>query len=202
MQLLFLFNIFKPYLLNVRQLQRFFITNLHIGLTEYYMLQLPTFRNTELTNMNVNYYSGRFKIYYYISKLQYKLINCSYLTYLRRAFRKLGTCSALCITILFTVYFRREYVNKENYEVWLTSREQNLQNFYIYPFISIRYIDRDSKKVPCIFFMICLPSTKIHITKCMFSVHLAYLSLGAIQSEDFKISQQQRAVKPSTINLN
>ena len=36
-----------------------FINNLHI--LEYYMLHFPTFRNTELIKMNVNYHSGRFR---------------------------------------------------------------------------------------------------------------------------------------------
>ena len=35
-----------------------FITNFRI--TEYYMLHLSTFKNTELTKMNVQYWSGRF----------------------------------------------------------------------------------------------------------------------------------------------
>ena len=34
------------------------ITNFHI--TKYYMLHFRTFKNTELTKMNVQYQSGRF----------------------------------------------------------------------------------------------------------------------------------------------
>ena len=54
------------------------------------MLHLPTLRNTELTQMNANYYSGRFKKYFLITKLRYKPIHRSYFTHLRRVFTKLG----------------------------------------------------------------------------------------------------------------
>ena len=57
---------FKPYWLNFRHLLSFLINNLYK--LEYYMLHFPTFTNTELIKMNVNYHSGRFtNIIYYLN---------------------------------------------------------------------------------------------------------------------------------------